>query len=181
MFIYRNYQEKQLVNNVAKENNPVSQTAGQVQQDKDTQKQKDQDLKAPDFTLQDLSGQTVSLQDFKGKVVLLNFWSTTCPYCKIEMPELDKTYQKYKDQGLVVLTVNLTGQEKSVQEVQNFMSQKGYHFPVLLDEKLDVADQYGIRSIPTSFFIDREGNVVDAKIGAFVPMELEQKIKGMLK
>lgn len=136
---------------------------------------------APNFTLPDLTGEKISLQDYRGKVVLLNFWTTWCPYCKVEMPELAAAYQKYRDKGFVVLSVDMTAQEKTPGAVKDFIAQKGYNFPVLLDEKGNVSSQYSISSIPTSFLIDTQGRIVSVKIGPFAPSELDTKLKQMLK
>lgn len=172
VFVYRNYKEQLLLDRIVQEN-PVA-----TQQQKDEVKQ--EALMAPGFTLKDLAGNKVSLQDFKGKIVLLNFWTTWCPSCIIEMPEINSTYSKYKDKGFVVLAVNITAQEKSSKVVEEFIEEKGYGFPVLMDEEGEVSLTYGISSIPTSFIIGPEGEIIDAKVGPFVPMELDNKIKGML-
>ncbi|ABO50062.1 alkyl hydroperoxide reductase/ Thiol specific antioxidant/ Mal allergen [Desulforamulus reducens MI-1] len=175
VFIYRNYQEDELVGQVSQSD---SVTTGQTEQKELTKEDK---TMAPDFKLKDLSGKEFSLADFREKIVLINFWTTWCPYCIVEMPEIEKTYQKYKDKGFVVLAVNLTDQEKNPQDPVKFIAEKGYSFPVLLDEKGEVSLQYAIRSLPTSFIIGPEGEITEAKIGPFAPMELETKIKGLLK
>ena len=119
-------------------------------------------IKATDFKLKDMSGKEVSLSDYKGKKVFLNFWASWCPPCKAEMPEMEKLYQETKDSDLVILAVNLA-EDKST--VQNFIKDNQYNFPVLLDTDNAVASNYQVVSIPTSFFIDKEGNIVDKHIG----------------
>lgn len=119
-------------------------------------------IKAADFTLKDMSGKEVSLSDFKGKKVFLNFWASWCPPCKAEMPEMEKLYQETKDSDLVILAINLA-EDKST--VQNFLKDNQYNFPVLLDTDNSVASNYQVVSIPTSFFIDKEGNIIDKHIG----------------
>lgn len=108
---------------------------------------------APDFTLKDLDGNEVSLSDYIGKTVIINFWQTTCPYCKIEMPDLEKIY-KENDKDVVVLAVSVAENEKTVRP---FIDDGGYTFPVLLDEKGEVATIYLVGGFPTSYFIDKDG------------------------
>lgn len=119
--------------------------------------------KAIDFKLKDLNGKEVSLSDFKGKKVFLNFWATWCPPCKAEMPEMEKLYQETKDSDLVILAVNLAEDRNTV---QNFISKNNYNFSVLLDSENAAAVQYKIVSIPTSYFIDEEGNIVATHVGS---------------
>lgn len=128
---------------------------------------------APDFTLLDLNGNKVSLSDFRGKNVFLNFWATWCPPCKAEMPDIEKVYQKYKNDDLIVLTVNL-GEDSST--VKKFIDKSNYHFMVLLDSKQAVAEQYNIASIPTSYFIDPEGKIAARRIGSMTEKQMEEYI-----
>jgi cytochrome c biogenesis protein CcmG/thiol:disulfide interchange protein DsbE len=110
---------------------------------------------APDFTLQTLDGKTVTLSDLKGKVVVVNFWASWCEPCRQEMPAIEKAYETYKDQGLVVLGVNL--RENNV-SVKGFVDMHKLTFPILMDKDNSVAvDTYKVKPIPTTFFIDRQG------------------------
>jgi cytochrome c biogenesis protein CcmG, thiol:disulfide interchange protein DsbE len=110
---------------------------------------------APDFTLQTVDGQNVKLSDLKGKVVVVNFWATWCEPCRQEMPAIEKAYEHYKDQGLVVLGVNL--KENNV-SVKGFAENYHLTFPIVMDKDGSVAvDTYKVKPIPTSFFIDRQG------------------------
>lgn len=129
--------------------------------------------KAIDFKLKDLNGNDVSLNDFKGKNVLLNFWATWCPPCKAEMPDMEKFYQENKNSDLVILAVNL-GEDK--QTVKSFIDKNKYNFNILLDSDQDVAIKYNIVSIPTSFFIDKESNIVSRKIGAMTIEEMKSYV-----
>ncbi|MBM7853932.1 peroxiredoxin [Desulfohalotomaculum tongense] len=188
VFVYRDYRENQLLDRIVKENSTAAQKSGSFEPGKMNAERwekadpgKQGKPVAPDFTLDDLAGNKVSLQDFRGQVVLLNFWNTWCPPCKAEMPEIEETYNKYKDRGFAVLAVNITVQEEYAGAVKDFVTENGYSFPVLMDRDGKVSLQYGVRSIPTSLIINRQGEIIDAKIGPFAPMELESKIKGMLK
>lgn len=112
-------------------------------------------LPAPEFTLEDLEGNEISLKDFQGeKNVLLNFWASWCPPCRMEMPDLDRLYIDYKDDDFVVLAVNL-GEDKDT--VKEFIEEKGYSFPVVLDKTQEVGIIYQTFSIPTSVMVDKEG------------------------
>lgn len=132
--------------------------------------------KAIDFKLKDLNDKEVSLNDFKGKKVLLNFWATWCPPCRAEMPDIEKLYQENKDSDLVVLAVNL-GEDK--QTVKSFIDKNKYNFTILLDSNEDIATKYNIVSIPTSFFIDKEGNIVSKKVGAMTIEEMKSYINSL--
>lgn len=110
---------------------------------------------APQFALSDLSGKMVSLQDLRGKVVLLNFWATWCGPCKREIPSLERLYQKRRDKGFVILAVNT--ERTSASTVSSFTEKYGMSFPILLNPQADVANNYWIRAIPTSFLLDKKG------------------------
>ena len=131
---------------------------------------------APDFTLTDLGGKTVSLSDLRGEPVYLNFWATWCPPCREEMPDIQQVYTE-KGQQVRFLAVNLTGTEKSVQGVREFLSAGGYTFPVLLDEDNAVAEQYQVRAIPTSIFIDAAGVITYRYAGAMNKEKLEAALE----
>lgn len=118
--------------------------------------------KAPDFKLKDINGKEVSLSDFKGKKVFLNFWASWCPPCKAEMPDIEKLYQETKNTDLVILGVDL-GENKQV--VKSFITSKHYNYEFLLDTNQEAADEYNISAIPSSFFIDKDGNIIAAHTG----------------
>lgn len=120
-------------------------------------------LKAQDFKLKDLDGNEVALSNFKGKKVFLNFWATWCPPCKAEMPDIEKLYGETKDSDLVILAIDM-GENKET--VKSFIVENGYNFRILLDTNQEVARKYNISSMPTSFFIDKEGYIRATHIGA---------------
>jgi len=124
---------------------------------------------APDFTLTTVEGKEVSLSSLRGQPVMLNFWATWCPPCQMEMPDIQKFFSR-KGQDIKVLAVNLTVSEKAPAQVRDFLNARGYTFPVMLDSKGDVSQQYLVRSIPTTFFIDQKGIIRDKHTG---PMTLE--------
>jgi len=136
---------------------------------------------APDFSLQTIDREAVTLSDLRGQAVLVNLWATWCPPCRAEMPTMQKLYAEYKDQGLVVLAVNMTYQDNPATIVP-FTQEHGLSFPILLDETGDVASKYELRSLPSSFFIDRDGFIQEVVIGG--PMSealLRTRIESILQ
>ena len=118
---------------------------------------------APDFTLPDLAGNELRLSDLKGQVVLVNFWTTWCPNCRRELPALSTVYQDLKDQGFVIVAVDLG---EPAQQVAAFVEEHQLPFPIVLDSDGGVAQQYRVQGVPTSFVIDREGIIREIHIGA---------------
>lgn len=121
-------------------------------------------LPALDFELKDQYGNTHTLADYKGKTIFLNFWATWCPPCRAEMPDIQKLYENAATEGddvLVVLGVAGPGmgQEKDEAGIKAFLDENGYTYPVLMDTKGELFTGYGIYSYPTTFMIDKEGNV----------------------
>ena len=135
---------------------------------------------APDFTLVNLAGEDISLADFHGNVVLINFWTTWCPYCKLDLPVMNSLYVKYKEKGFVVLAVNVTALEKTTGAVEKFVTENDYSFPVLLDKTGDISLKYEATAFPTSFIINRQGEVVYSKVGSFPAGEMEVVVRKLL-
>ncbi|MDD2921296.1 MAG: TlpA disulfide reductase family protein [Anaerolineales bacterium] len=136
---------------------------------------------APDFMLQSIDGKTYALSEFKGSAVLVNLWATWCPPCRAEMPAIEKMYREYQDQGFVVLAVNMTYQDDSA-AVLPFAQEYNLTFPILLDEKSVVGSAYQLRSLPTSYFINRAGVISEVVVGG--PMAealLRTRIEQILK
>ncbi len=123
-----------------------------------------QGFAAPDFSLNTPDGQKVSLSELRGSPVLVNLWTSWCPPCRAEMPAMQKAYEAYQDQGFVILAVNATNQD-SRQDAVDFAGQYGLTFPILLDTSGEVSSLYQLRSLPTSFFIDRHGVIQEVVIG----------------
>ena len=119
---------------------------------------------APDFTLETLDGKSVTLSDMRGKVVLLNFWATWCPPCKAEMPAFQQAYADYAEEDFIILTVNATLQD-NLSDVDAFRAEYGLSFPIPLDKTGEVNHLYQVRSLPTSFFIDKGGMISEVIIG----------------
>lgn len=121
-------------------------------------------LPAVDFTLKDQYGNEHTLSDYKGKTVFLNFWATWCPPCRAEMPDIQKLYEEYKDAGddsVVILGIAAPnmGDETTEEGIKKFLEENGYTYPVVMDHTGEMFIEYGIYSFPTTFMIDKEGNV----------------------
>ncbi|MBQ4630750.1 MAG: TlpA family protein disulfide reductase [Clostridia bacterium] len=121
---------------------------------------------APDFTVYDADGNTVKLSDFKGTPVVVNFWASWCGPCKSEMPDFESAYQKYGNE-ICFLIVNMTdGSRETVENASAYINEKGYTFPVFFDSDMSAAYAYTVSSIPASYFIDKDGNLVAGARGA---------------
>ncbi|CAH0251222.1 MULTISPECIES: TlpA disulfide reductase family protein [Peribacillus] len=133
--------------------------------------------KAPNFSLKTLDGKQVELSDYKGKKVMLNFWATWCPPCKKEMPDMEKYTQQAGD-DVVVLAVNIDPEN----DVQSFVEDNGITFTIPLDSqsaKNPVNERYKILSIPTTYFIDKEGIIRNKVISAMQLKDMERNINSM--
>lgn len=143
------------------------------------------DRLAPDFTLTDLDGNSVTLSDFRGKVVFINFWTQWCPSCRAEMPEIEAIYQEYKSQDVVVIGVDILVSEifKGYDEsdVRQFVQQGGYSWAFVLDTTGEVTTNYNVATIPTSFFLDKEGVIRAVTIGAMTKRAMESQLAKAMK
>lgn len=136
---------------------------------------------APDFELKTPAGEAVRLSDLRGQAVLVNLWATWCPPCREEMQTIDKMYQEYKEQGFTVLAVNMTYQDDAL-AVMPFVDEQELSFPILLDDTGDMANAYQLRSLPSSYFVRRDGIINELVIGG--PMSealLRTRIEDILK
>lgn len=132
---------------------------------------------APDFTLQDLQGKQVKLSDFRGKAVLLNFWATFCGPCKVEMPWLVELQKQYGPQGLEIVGVALDDSGKDT--IQKFATQMGVNYTILQGQDA-VGDAYGAVGLPATYYIDRNGKIIDSALGLVSRSEIEDNIKKAL-
>ena len=141
-------------------------TAAAEEEAKEAETQK---VQAFDFTLTDQYGNIHTLSDYKGKVVFLNFWATWCPPCKEELPDIEALYQEYnlnEDEVVFIGVTNPTSdeypynQDGTVDEIKDFLTTNGYTFPTVFDDSGAVLQNYNITAFPTTFLIDKEGNIV---------------------
>lgn len=119
---------------------------------------------APDFDLDTLDDTAVSLSALRGRVVVVNLWASWCPPCRAEMPALQAVYEEFAAQGLVVLGVNMTYQDSAV-EASSFAAELGLSFPIAFDYSGEVARSYGMRALPSTYFVDSRGVIQQVIIG----------------
>ena len=118
---------------------------------------------APSFKLKDLNGEEVKLEDHRGKIIFLNFWANWCLPCRVEMPSMEKLYTEFKDRDFIILAVDL---REGTKKVRAFKEKFKLNFPILLDSDGMVGSRYGVRFIPTTYLIDREGYIIGVALGA---------------
>ena len=133
---------------------------------------------ATDFSLADINGKQVRLSELKGNVVLLNFWETWCAPCRVEMPWFVDFQQKYKDRGFVVLAVSLDAEGWKV--VKPFAEKFQLNFPVVVGDNSLVEKYGGLSVLPTSFVIDKEGNIRSRHDGLRSKADWEAEIESLL-
>ncbi|CAG9620393.1 TlpA disulfide reductase family protein [Sutcliffiella rhizosphaerae] len=137
----------------------------------------EEDSIAYDFTLSTLTGDTITLSDLRGKPVILNFWATWCDPCKDEMPVFEEFYQTYGEE-VQILAINITSND-SEKKVRNFVEEHYLTFPILLDTE-GIFRHYQVLSMPTSFFINKDGQIVDIAVGELTMnrlLEQSEKIR----
>lgn len=116
-----------------------------------------------EISLLDIHGKQITLADFKGKIVFLNFWTTWCPECRIEMPLMEKLHKRFKDRDFAVVAVNL---RESATRVKNFFDEYKLTFTALLDSKGKIAPRFGVRAVPTTFILDKDGGIIGKVFGS---------------
>ena len=143
--------------------------------------QLEQPAAAPDFRLVDMDGEAHVLSDYRGKVVMLNFWATWCPPCRREMPSMEALYQEFREAGFTVLAVN---EWEDPDIVFPWMGQltRFPDFPILFDKEGVIAEAYGVKGLPTTVLIDRQGRVVYRAVGGrdFDHPEVKRIIRELL-
>ena len=174
---------KDATNSGDKENDETNNSVSNNGSSEESNKAESNKTPAIDFELKDQYGKTHKLSDYKGKVVFLNFWATWCPPCKMEMPDIQKIYEKYEKQGeeseVVVLSLAApnTQDEKDVEGIKAFLEENGYTYPVLMDDGGYIFGAYRISSLPTTFMIDKEGNVFGYVQGGLTQEAMESIIE----
>ena len=117
---------------------------------------------APDFATEDAAGNRVSSRSFRGRVVLLNFWATWCPPCRLEMPSMERLYGEFRGRGLEIVAVNFMEPRELVQA---FAREQNLTYPMLLDRRSDIAERYGVLRLPETVVIGRRGEVIAKTTG----------------
>lgn len=132
----------------------------------------DQKREQAEFTLKDLNGKSWDLRSLNGKVVLVNFWATWCPPCRKELPDLEALYEKFKDQGFLVLAIS----DEETAKVESFVAAQKLTYPVLIDSGRKVNEQMGIEGIPKTFLYNREGKLVAQAIDMRTRHQFEEML-----
>ncbi|MDI6728480.1 MAG: TlpA disulfide reductase family protein [Thermodesulfovibrionales bacterium] len=130
---------------------------------------------APEFSLKDLNGKNVRLSDFKGKVVLVNFWASWCPPCKMEIPGFQKIYTAYKDKGFTIIGISTDDVSPS------FIKDMGMTYPVVMADDKVIRDYGNISGIPTSFLVGRDGRIIKKVMGMYFEGSLKSDLENALK
>lgn len=128
------------------------------------------------FTL--LDGRNISLEELRGKVVLVNFWATWCPYCRHEMPDMQRFYDDYRARGFEIIALS---QDDDAEKVRRFMIKEGYRFPVAMADGGHAAAFGGVSRLPTSFLIDKQGRLCKKISGQVHYVRLEELVGALLK
>jgi len=117
---------------------------------------------APELTLTDLEGQEIRLSELRGKPVLVNFWAVWCGFCRIELPEMQEVYQEHKDDGFVILAIDV---QEDPDQVKAFVDELGLTFPIIIDDTGVTTRAYRVRGLPTSYFVGPDGIILGKQIG----------------
>ena len=165
-------------------NNNQAQTGSNKTPDKkeiqtsDKQEKKSVITKAPDFALENNKGETIRLSSFSKKVIILNFWATWCGPCRQEIPDFVNLYKEYNDDGLEIIGVSVD--QSGWDAVKPFMERYKINYPVLMYNYQVIMDYGGIQGIPTTFFINRNGEIVEKIVGMRPNSYFEERVKKLL-
>ncbi len=135
--------------------------------------------KAPDFTVQDMQGNDIKLSDYLGRPVVINFWASWCPPCKVEMPHFEQVYQQMGDDVVFMMIDLVDGVRETKERATEYVQGEGFTFPVYFDADGGASVPYGVMSIPTTYFIDAEGYLVAGARSAISADDLRRGI-GMI-
>jgi cytochrome c biogenesis protein CcmG/thiol:disulfide interchange protein DsbE len=137
-----------------------------------------QQQKAANFSLKSADGTSYRLSKYKGKVVVINFWATWCGPCRQEIPDFIEAYKKYKKKGLEIIGISLD--QDGWTKVIPYVKESNINYPVVLGDEQVVQNYGGIDAIPTTFIVDRKGNIVARQTGIMSLRQLEAKLKPLL-
>ena len=138
----------------------------------------DEERVLPPLHFELLDGRKVSLEELRGKVVLVNFWATWCPYCRHEMPDMQRFYGDYRARGFEIVALS---QDDDAEKVRQFILKEGYRFPVAMANGSHAAAFGGVSRLPTSFLIDKQGRLRKKISGQVHYARLEELVGALLK
>jgi cytochrome c biogenesis protein CcmG/thiol:disulfide interchange protein DsbE len=133
---------------------------------------------APDFTLTTLEGTTISLKDFRGKPLVINFWASWCPPCRLEAPILDRTWRAFKDRGVSFIGVDLQDRKE---DALNYLREFDVTYPNGPDPTGEISIDYGVSGLPVTFFVSKKGEIVRRWVGALEIPVLISSIEEIMK
>jgi thiol-disulfide isomerase/thioredoxin len=165
-------------NNQAQTSNNKTPDQKEIQAGGDQKEKKSSINKAPDFALENNKGEIVRLSSFNNKVIVLNFWATWCGPCRQEIPDFVNLYKEYNEDGLEIIGVSVD--QNGWDAVKPFMERYKINYPVLMYNYQVVMDYGGIQGIPTTFFINRNGEIVEKIVGMRPNSYFEQRVKQLL-
>jgi peroxiredoxin len=122
-----------------------------------------QTVSAPDFTLDNLEARSVSLSSLKGKMVFINFWGTWCQYCLVEMPSIQRMYEQLKNKDFEILAISVNDTPEAA---KSYVRDNKLSFPILLDLEYRATQLYGVRGFPTTYIVDKSGNLIGKLVGS---------------
>lgn len=136
-------------------------------------------IEVKDFTIKNISSDsTIHFNDLKGKIVLINFWATWCPTCRLEIPAFSKLYEEYNPKGLEIIGVSVD--QKSQNEILSFLKENNIKYPIMLYNK-ELNQNFGeLTAVPTSFLINKSGKIYKKYIGYHLKYSFEKDIKNLL-
>lgn len=156
-----------------------SQQTGQTEENSENSSQNDEEVqlsKAPDFIVYDADGNESKLSDYIGKPVIVNFWASWCGPCKSEMPDFEEKFKQYGDE-IQFMMINITdGDRETFESAKDFVENSGYTFPVFYDTQLDASNTYYVYYLPTTYFIDAQGNGIAQATSALSAETLQMGI-----
>ena len=159
--LYRQYSDEVEHESFVAEEEAQAETQAETSSEKETTEEsaKEELVSAPDFKVYDAEGNAVNLSDFFGKPIVLNFWASWCGPCQMEMPEFHEAYLTYGEE-VQFLMVNMTSGRETLETAVKFLEDNGYTFPVYYDTEYSAAVAYGVNSLPSTYFIDKEGHAI---------------------
>lgn len=157
-----------------------SKSVGQNENIAEQKNEKDsskESVKAPNFTVLNQKESEVHFDDFKGKPVIINFWASWCGPCQSEMPDFQEVYEKYGDE-ITFMMINMTdGSRETMESALACIEEAGYTFPVYFDTTYSAASVYGVSTLPATYFIDGEGNIIANGVGMLSADSIQKGIK----